>query len=511
VTTPSVEPQPFAFPLRRVLVMEDRAQIERRGEIDLPGGRTQLLVTGLPLVAVDRSLKVEVQGATLVDARFVRRWREKPAAADAGPLEARVRALGEELVMRQEEAGRLGIRAEMLEQTRLDLLRGVAEGAGAGRDDRQAWQESLDAVANREAETAEALRRARRDEERTRRRLEEAEAARDTATQPEPELACNLLLTIEGAGRAVVRARYLCPCAVWRPAYRATLERDDVLVEREAVVWQDTGEAWTDVALAFSTARPTLGTSPPALTADRLGLRAKSDTEKRVVAVALREEVIATAGEGGAPELPGLDDGGEARVLEASATATVPSDGQPHRVPLGRFTAKAELENVCAAEQGSLVSLVARFPNASGEVLLAGPVQLLRGSGLVGRSLLGFVAPGETVKLSFGSDDGLRVQRELVVTTDESRLTSRRTKRHTVRLFVSNAGPRPARLFVEERLPVSEVEEVRVELVAKECRPAAPEVSQDGIARIPFDLAANATREARLVWELTASGKVAGI
>jgi uncharacterized protein (TIGR02231 family) len=503
----------FVMPVRRVLVMEDRAQVERRGEIALPGGRARLVVAGLPLVAADRSLKVEVQGATLVDARFVRRWREKaPAGADDTALEARVRGFEREIVVQEEEASRLAIRAELLTQARADLLRGLAENAGAGRADPAGWRQALDALEARQAETAEALRRARRQEERARARHEEAVSAYAAAEAfAREDLTCALELTVEGAGRASLRARYLVPCAVWRPAYRATLDGEDVLVEREAVVWQSTGEAWDDVALAFSTARPTLGASPPTLEPDRLSLRPKSETERRVVAVAVREEVIPTAGEAGAPEMPGLDDGGEARLLEASAAATVPCDGQPHRVPLGRFAAKAELENLCAAEQGSLVALVARFPNTSGEVLLAGPVQLLRGSGCVGQAQLGFVAAGETVKLSFGSDDGLRVRRQAEVATEESRLTSRRTKRHTIRLFVSNASPKPARLFVEERLPVSEVEEVKVELIDKECRPAPPVVSKDGIARFPFDLPPNGTKEARLVWELSATGKVAEI
>ena len=43
------------LPVKKVVVMEDRAQVERRGTIVL-SGVTKVEIEGLPLVAVDRSL-----------------------------------------------------------------------------------------------------------------------------------------------------------------------------------------------------------------------------------------------------------------------------------------------------------------------------------------------------------------------------------------------------------------------------------------------------------------------
>ena len=142
----------------------------------------------------------------------------------------------------------------------------------------------------------------------------------------------------------------------------------------------------------------------------------------------IREEVIQTAGETtGTAEMPGLDDGGETRMLQAAGATTVRSDGQPHRVALFSFQSKAVVERVCPAEVTSLVFVLARFPNSSGQVLLAGPVDLIRDSGLVGRAQLKFAAPGETVKLSFGNEDGLQVIRDTEEKVEEARLSGRRT------------------------------------------------------------------------------------
>ncbi len=76
---------------------------------------------------------------------------------------------------------------------------------------------------------------------------------------------------------------------------------------------------------------------------------------------------------------------------------------------------------------------------------------------------------------------------------------------------ISNTRPEPVRLIIEERVPVSEVKEVEVQVLTKECQPSPSTVTQDGVARIEVELAANATKTAKFTWELSAAAKVAGV
>ncbi|MCA3011029.1 MAG: DUF4139 domain-containing protein, partial [Myxococcaceae bacterium] len=496
--------------------MEDRARVERTGEVSLAGGVATLEVPGLPLVAVDRSLEVTVNGATLHEAKLVRRWREKARGglpADASALRQRVSALVDEQYEREADAYREQTRLETLAATRRELLESIAARVGYGEADATGWARQLDALGTQERQTEAQLTLAQAQVERIKRELTATRQALAIGEQRVEDLECLLSLSLEGAGTATVRVSYLVPCAVWRPAYRATLAGGAVTLEADAVVWQSTGEAWTDVALQLSTARPTLGTSPPQLASDWLRLRPKTTVEKQVVEVAVREEKLQSAGERSeaAPEFPGLDDGGEARLLDVPRRVTVPSDGQPHRIPLFQFEAKAELELLCAPELSPLAFTVARFTNAGGMVMLAGPVDLLRSSGFVGRSQVAFTAPGETLKLSFGSEDGLRVTRELLEKTDENRLTARRTTKKRVTLYVSNASAEPRKLAIEERVLVSEVKEVEVQVLTRDCDPPPGAVTKDGVARLEVALGPNATRTVRFAWEVSASGKVAGL
>ena len=514
---------PIHLPIVKVTVLEDRALVERRGDVVLPAGAQRLRVEGLSPLAVDRSLQAQLTGGAVSQARVSRAWKQKPREGtdpNKTALGQRVEALEAEYRRTQADVQRHQARLEVMGVAREDVLRAIAELTGVGRAKPETWHEELERVRQESATAEMALRRSRTQMEGARKRLIEAQAALAQSEQPEQRLVTTAELDAHhpAGGSVSLRVTYLVPCAVWRPSYRATLTPaeagETVTLECEAMVWQRTEEAWTDVELVFSTARPTLGASPPRLEEDWLRLRDKSEQEKHTVEVSIREEVIQTTGEGGArrvESLPGLDDGGEALTLSAPHRVTVPSDGEPHRVSLFRFTAPATSELVGTPEHSPLVHRVARFDNRGPAVLLAGPVALLRTSGYVGRAQLPFTGVGERLKLGFGSEDTLRIARLVDSKQDVQRLTGRRTRTHQVKLFVSNTGTRPERLVLEERMPVSEVEAVEVKLLAEQTKPAPAKVSEEGIVR--FELAAPplSQQELAFAYSVASSSKVAGL
>ncbi len=515
---------PIQLPIVKVTVLEDRALVERQGVVVLSAGPQYVRVEGLSPLAVDRSLQAQLGGGgTVTQARLGRAWKERPregANERQSELRVRVERLEEEQRRAHADVQRLQARQEVVNTAREDVLRAIAEAVGAGRAKPDAWREQMETLRAEAARTEEALRQAVRRAEALRLRHSEAQEALSRGEPPEVKLVTSAEVEVSHpqGGPATLRVAYLVPCAVWRPAYRATLTPGDagetVTLECEAVVWQRTEEDWSEVELQFSTARPTLGASPPRLVEDWLYLRDKTEREKQVVDVSFREESIQTTGEGGARQadtMPGLDDGGEALTLRASHRATVPSDGAPHRVPLFRFTAPAISELVGYPEHSPLVHRVARFDNRGNSVLLAGPVDLVRTSGYVGRSRLAFTGVGERLKLGFGSEDTLRIARQVDSKQDTQRLTGRKTRTHSVKLFVSNTGARPERVALEERMPVSEVEAVEVKLLSELTKPSPARVSEEGIVR--FELAAppRSQQEVAFAYAVSSSSKVAGL
>jgi len=532
--TPSQEPSDMtpetlilSLPITRVTCLEDRAQVERQGEVSLAPGFQRVRIAPVSPLAVDRSLKVELSGATLADAKVVRTYKPVPKGGlreDASALQKASRAVQKELEAHRQDTQRLETRLALIRQARTDLTKSITEEAGHGLADRERWGRQLAHLSEEGEGTEDALRQVRLAQQTAQEKLSEINAALARVGEWTQELVTAIELSLEAPPEAKspllarLKVGYLVPCALWRPAYRATLTSpkggEQVGIEADAMVWQRTFEDWKDVALVFSTARPTLCANPPTLSPDWLNLRDKSEAEKQTVDVAVREEQIQTVGEGGrtqAREMPGLDDGGEVRVLSSPHQATVPSDGQPHRVPLFSFTAPVTSERLCTPEKSSLSSLLAKFENPGPHPLLAGPVDLVRGGGFVGRGEVKFSAVGEKVKLSFGSEDAVRVVRVVSDEVEVSRLTGRRVTQRTVRLFVSNAGGEPVKLAVEERLPVSEIAQVEVKPRMDKANPTPQGPSADGILRYELDLSGRERRELRFVYEINASSKVSGL
>lgn len=156
-----------------------------------------------------------------------------------------------------------------------------------------------------------------------------------------------------------------------------------------------------------------------------------------------------------------------------------------------------------------------RFDNLSGHALLAGPVDLVRGSGFSGRGTLDFTAPGAPVELAFGSCDDYGVVRHAEESRDSAGITQRTVVTRTVRLHLSRfsaPGEHDERVVVlRERIPVSEVSAVEIRLHKDSCSPAPDVVDAEGIARWDVTLPPGSRRTVTLVYQLSASAKVTGL
>ncbi|MEU3279123.1 mucoidy inhibitor MuiA family protein [Streptomyces antibioticus] len=530
----STAPEPIPLPVTAVTCLEDRAHVERTTVVELTAGVQRLRLGPVGAPAVDRTLHAELtsgHAATVLDARIVRAWtpRARRPADDDSALRRRVDALEQEQVTLEQRRDRLHARLDALGRLAADLLRDIGEGTGHGETEVPRWRGELDRVDAERDSHAEQLRAVQARLTVLAAELGAACDALELAEQRPAELVGHVELTVEAtaAGPAELRVSHLVPCALWRPAYRAVLDGDSLTLETDAMVWQRTGEDWSGVRLTLSTARSALAGVPPRLSEDRLTLQDRSPAERRTVDVEIREEETADLGPAAVLGLPGVDDGGEVRVLHSPAPVTVPSDGRGHRVPVSSFTTAARGEYACTPELSPLVTQVVRFDNRSGHALLAGPVDLVRGSGFSGRGTLDFTAPGAPVELAYGSRDDHRVVRETEETRDTTTLTQRTVITRTVRLHLSrfsapeasepsegaeeSGGSGERTVVLRERIPVSEVSAVEVRLRKDSCSPAPDAVDADGIARWDLDLPPGGRRTVTLVYEVSANSKVTGV
>lgn len=484
---------PIHAPIVAVTVLEDRASITRRGTFPLGAGQHRLILPGCAPVLVDNSLSAIASGARVTAIRCVRAraaWLD-PAGASAEPVaalraeharlsaeQARARAQGS--AARGEAEGLSAVTAAALAELAVGAARGQAVGAAATT---LAELDVAEAAARGRVVEAElAQDRLAAELARLAARIERAEheAGEETAQ-------LELDVTVDAATDVGVTIGYMVAGAAWRPYHRAELARAAGRVEwtTTACLWQATGEDWTDVELTCSLERPSLGVEPPALVDDELRTRRRPEG----VVVETRDHEQQTTGQGGGAggpgQVPGIDDGGLGLTLSAPR-ATIRKDGQPHRVPVGGFTAPTQLSLVAIPLVSPWVHLRARITNTGQVPILAGPVDLIMSSGYVGRAEVGFVAAGEKFHLGFGPDADLRVHRTETRERDEAGLLGGwnvQTVRVAIRL--SNLGAARRELELTERIPVSEVEQVDVQisspdayLLGTEDQPGGEDITQ---------------------------------
>jgi len=490
--------------IAQVTVTEDRAHVRRAGAVDVAAGVTRVRVEDVAPVIVDKTLRVRASnGVSVGEARVARRViTTEPAIAHAAlvkELEGKIAAID----LAQLETKRLQASLAVTSEAQRRVLEELAEDAARGTlADTAGAHRAAQVFETNERDTHAAIvesQRRRRDLERDATRLR-ARLAREGHEERRVVAAIEITLSAPAPAKCDLVVEYIVPGACWRPQHTATLDASgELALATDACVWQNTGEDWRDVVLKLSTERPSLGQKPPALDDDLLTAQRKSD----VVRVEMRDEAIQNTGLGGAPaaRVPGIDDGGDVRVLVAKGRATIPSDGGPHRVPCGASRAKSSSSLVAYPELAEAV-LVRAVQTNGGETILAGPVDLVRASGFVGRTKLPLIASGERFELGFGPDPHVRVRREIEIVDEEPGILPSNWigRSHRVRVHLSNLDTSARKIDVTERVPVSEIEKVEVHFDEKKTTPrAAPDA--DGFVKWSVDLAARgrATLELRFV------------
>jgi uncharacterized protein (TIGR02231 family) len=506
---------PLEAPVVAVTLLEDRAQVTRRGRVDVVAGRNRLTIHNVAPTLQDVSLRVTIEGGARVDDARARRaarvrQREKPEQARA--LEQKLDELADRHAALRDDASRVqhraGVVAEMMQKALAELPQDAAWSIG----DVGAWKQTFETLSQKSRRLLESAQGTRREL----RTLQDAAsfvvAERERLDRPDVAVLCLVEVDVfaEQAGSIELVVEYTVPNAIWRPTHEAVLVGNSLTVRSRAAVWQHTGEDWTNAALSFSTARSSLGHEPPLLRDDVLAVQKK---DNRVV-VQAREVAVSKAGlgRGGAGgggggarpaptgvELPGVDDGGDIQNLKALQPMTVASDGRPVFVDLSTFTGPATRSLVIMAEADEKAFLKAACPHTGQQPLLAGPVDLLMDSGPVGSTRTLFIAPGEQLALGFGPDDDVRVRRtsEFKETVDDVDHWRRRTI--TVNLYLSNLGAEEKELEIVERLPVSEIDHVKVTLVEDKTS-GAPTLDQDGFLRWSLMLGAHGRLRLSLVY-----------
>jgi uncharacterized protein (TIGR02231 family) len=507
-----------------VTVYPDGATVTRLISVDLPAGDTTLIARDFPPGLDPSSLRVEGEGASAVtigaiDARPPR--AERPAAAPE--LEKRIEVLRDERKVLDDKIAAETARKVFAQRFAENVPFGLGE-KGEARPLAE-WRAAFAAVAEETAAADSAIREARLRQRDIDRELARLDA--ELKTNPPRKMEVRLDLAANANAHAVFRVNYTVRGARWAPLYDARLDsgtrekKPALELVRRAEIVQQTGEDWSDVALSVSTVRTAKGGSAPELSplivrypspppaprsagalsghmdqvnapAPALGLVKRQDEESRdKVAANEREATVETGGYQVVFHVPG-------RISVAANEGA-----KAFRIAGARIA--PDLLSRTAPALDETAFLEASFKQADEAPLLPGRVALYRDGIYVGRGQMALTPKDETVRLGFGADDKVKITRATVRRNEGSAgiISSSKIDEREFKITVRSGHDRPIKVVVEDRIPTSEVEDIKVELLPVTTPPTERGArDRRGVLAWSLDAAPGETREIKLGWRV---------
>ncbi len=505
--------------IEQVTVFADRAEITRG--VDLAcgpeaGGELSPLPPGIEAA----SLRASAGEATVETLEL----REVPMSEAFSPqlakLDEQLRDLEAKLAEQRDAVERAHDQNRLTRRLSREGGEQIDREMMLGAPDLKTWGASWEQTLAAELKSDEAIGKAEATLRTLERQRDELEAKREQlgASSKRTQSAIRARVSCAPGGTAHLQVTYTLGGASWRPSYEARAEEPKkagaagadagepgaVGLSMFGTVAQTTGEDWSGAKLILSTALPRTDATPPEL--NPLYVYAdKREPPKKVLVQReeLRQHAEAAAGKGGLDSNDSLSS--QFAVEERSE---VKGDGTPARVLLSKQELPASFAWRVFPSAYPYVFRAADVVNTAPFTLLQGPVDLFRAHGLAGRAMLPRVASGAPFHLSFGLEERLKVKRlvmsELSQQTGVLKKGARYEFHYAYELQSLIDGP--IALEVADRVPVSELDDVHVEIDPATSAGYALDPS-DGMVRWKQQLSAKEKKRLELAFHVDVPGE----
>lgn len=508
-----------------VTVYPDGAIVTRVIAIDVASGDSTLVAKDFPLSLDPSSLRVEGEaGAKLTIGTIDARPPRTAPPVNLPELDKRIEALKDE---RADLQGAIDAAA-----ARRKFAQRFADAAPAGLGEKgearpiTEWRAAFTAVAEEVAAAETAIRDAARKQREIDRHIAQLEA--DRSAKPPSKLEVRIEVASAAATKATLRVTYAVRNARWLPLYDARLDtgakdrKPQLELVRRAEVTQSTGEDWSNVTLGVSTVRIARGGSAPELGSlvaqypqvpKPRALGSVADTTVPAPAQMQRKmQSLAVPTE--QADMPARADEQQAvaEIGDFQATFKIPG-----RVSLGAAEGAKSLRIASMSVPADLMVraapvleptafLEASFKQTDDTTLLPGKVAIYRDGVFVGRGKLSASAKDDIVRLGFGADDKVKVERAVLKRNEGSAgllLTTSKTDERAFKTTVRNGHDFPIHVAIEDQLPVSENEEIVVEMLPATTPATAKDIrDKRGVLEWSFDVKPGEVKDINFAWRV---------
>ena len=502
-----------------VTVYPDGASVTRVVTLDLPAGENSAVLKDFPLTLDPSSLRVEGEAGTklTIGAIDARPPRAAPPV-NLPELDKRIEALKDERANLQGAINAAAARRKFAER--------FAEASPAGIGDKgearpiAEWRAAFAAVAEEVASADAAIR----DAERKQRELDRdiARLEQDRAQKPSSKLEVRIDLATAAATRATLRVTYAVRNARWMPLYDARLDtgakdrKPALELVRRAEITQSTGEDWSDVALSVSTVRTARGGSAPDLNSMIVqypqpprpvaSMSGAIDNAKPMLRAAPAAKVAEALTERADEQQATADVSGFQVMFKIPGRVSLSASEGAKSLRVSTATIAPDLAVRAAPVKDPTAFLEASFKQNEDAPLLAGRVAIYRDGVFVGRGQMAAAGKDETVRLGFGADDKVKIERSVLKRNEGSAgliVTTSKTDERAFKTTVRNGHDFPIRIAIEDQLPVSENEDIVVEMLPSTTAPSATNVREKrGVLEWTFEAKAGEVRDINFAWRV---------
>lgn len=508
-----------------VTVYPDGATVTRVITIDLPSGDSTLVAKDFPLGLDTSSIRVEGEAGAKLTIGTIDARPPRAAPVNLPELDKRIEALNDQRADLQGAIDSANARRKFAEHFAEASPMGIGE-KGEARPIAE-WRAAFAAVGEEIASADTAVRDATRKLREIDRQIAELEVERKA--KPPSKLEVRMDVAAAAATKATLRVSYNVRNARWLPLYDARLDtgskdrKPQLELVRRAEITQSTGEDWSNVALRVSTVRIARGGSAPELGS----LVAQYPQPPRPIALGTASDLARPAPVPRQMQIPSF----AAKVAESTepreradelqAVAEI-GDFQatfkiPGRVSLGAtegakslriasMTVPADLAVRAAPVIDPTAFLEASFKQTDDTTLLPGRVAIYRDGVFVGRGKLSASVKDDIVRLGFGADDKVKIERAVVKRNEGSAgllVTTSKTDERSFRTTVRNGHDFPIHVAIEDQLPISENEDIVVEILPSSTPPTASNIrDRRGVLEWSFDAKPGEPRDINFAWRI---------
>jgi uncharacterized protein (TIGR02231 family) len=508
-----------------VTVYPDGASVTRIVALDLPSGDNTLVAKDFPLTLDPSSLRVEGDaGATLTIGAIDTRPPRAAPPVNLPELDKRIELLKDERANLQGTIAAATARRKFAERFAQASPAGLGE-KGEARPLAE-WRAAFAAVEEEVAATDTSIR----DAERMQRNIDReiARLEQDRATKPPSRIEVRIDLAAAAATKATLRVTYTVRNARWAPLYDARLDtgtkdrKPALELVRRAEITQATGEDWSNVALAVSTVRTARGGSAPDLNS-LIVQYPLAPQQHAAVGALMDNKQLRSMAPAPASEPMAKDAADEVRKKADEQQAVADVGGFqvtfkiPGRVSVGANEGAKSLRVSTAAIAPDLAIraapvvdptafLEASFKQSEDAPLLPGKVSIYRDGVFVGRGAMAAASKDETVRLGFGADDKVKIERAVLKRNEGSAgliVTTSKTDERSFKTSVRNGHDFPILIAIEDQLPVSENEEIKVEMLPSTTPPTATDLrDRRGVLQWAFEAKPGEARDILFAWRV---------